>query len=95
MTLVGHPFDTLKVRLQTQPVDKPIYCECGGMRGRWAKWRGVSTRDSRAAGDFSFTHAGKPDAAAQWYQTCATRVAGAGEHAFCMNTRLRRQRRAA
>ena len=27
MTLVGHPFDTLKVRLQTQPVDKPIYCE--------------------------------------------------------------------
>jgi solute carrier family 25 carnitine/acylcarnitine transporter 20/29 len=27
VTLVGHPFDTLKVRLQTQPVDKPIYCE--------------------------------------------------------------------
>lgn len=26
VTLVGHPFDTLKVRLQTQPVDKPIYC---------------------------------------------------------------------
>lgn len=27
VTLVGHPFDTLKVRLQTQPVDKPLYCE--------------------------------------------------------------------
>lgn len=26
VTLVGHPFDTLKVRLQTQPADKPIYC---------------------------------------------------------------------
>lgn len=25
MTLTGHPFDTLKVRLQTQPMDRPIY----------------------------------------------------------------------
>ena len=25
VTLVGHPFDTVKVRLQTQPSDKPIY----------------------------------------------------------------------
>lgn len=25
VTLVGHPFDTVKVRLQTQPIDKPIY----------------------------------------------------------------------
>ncbi|KAG1662642.1 hypothetical protein FOA52_009627 [Chlamydomonas sp. UWO 241] len=25
VTLVGHPFDTLKVRLQSQPMDKPIY----------------------------------------------------------------------
>lgn len=25
VTLVGHPFDTLKIRLQTQPADKPIY----------------------------------------------------------------------
>jgi hypothetical protein len=25
---VGHPFDTLKVRLQTQPTVNPIYCEC-------------------------------------------------------------------
>jgi len=24
-SLVGHPFDTMKVRLQTQPVDNPIY----------------------------------------------------------------------
>ena len=25
VTLVGHPFDTLKVRLQTQPANPPIY----------------------------------------------------------------------
>lgn len=25
VTMVGHPFDTLKIRLQTQPIDKPIY----------------------------------------------------------------------
>lgn len=32
VTLVGHPFDTLKVRLQTQPTNPPIYCgwACGG-----------------------------------------------------------------
>lgn len=27
VTLVGHPFDTLKVRLQTQSQTKPLYCE--------------------------------------------------------------------
>eukprot|EP00878_Enallax_costatus_P045817 GHUV01055314.1.p1 GENE.GHUV01055314.1~~GHUV01055314.1.p1 ORF type:complete len:122 (+),score=22.98 GHUV01055314.1:426-791(+) len=27
VTAVGHPFDTIKVRLQTQPMDKPIYGE--------------------------------------------------------------------
>ena len=26
VTLVGHPFDTVKVRLQTQDFAKPIYC---------------------------------------------------------------------
>lgn len=26
---VGHPFDTVKVRLQTQSVTNPIYCEPG------------------------------------------------------------------
>jgi hypothetical protein len=29
VTMVGHPFDTIKVRLQTQPMDKPIYGEQG------------------------------------------------------------------
>lgn len=24
---VGHPFDTVKVRLQTQPTANPVYCE--------------------------------------------------------------------
>lgn len=28
VTFVGHPFDTVKVRLQTQDSAKPIYCEC-------------------------------------------------------------------
>ena len=27
VTLVGHPFDTTKVRLQTQSSTNPIYCE--------------------------------------------------------------------
>lgn len=27
VTMVGHPFDTIKVRLQTQPMNKPIYGE--------------------------------------------------------------------
>ena len=27
VTFVGHPFDTVKVRLQTQDSAKPIYCE--------------------------------------------------------------------
>jgi hypothetical protein len=33
VTLVGHPFDTIKVRLQTQPMDKPIYGERHGGGG--------------------------------------------------------------
>ena len=31
VTLVGHPFDTLKVRLQTQSQAQPLYCE-------WEHW---------------------------------------------------------
>lgn len=27
MTFVGHPFDTVKVRLQTQSASNPTYCE--------------------------------------------------------------------
>jgi hypothetical protein len=27
VTMVGHPFDTVKVRLQTQPSANPVYCE--------------------------------------------------------------------
>jgi hypothetical protein len=30
VTMVGHPFDTIKVRLQCQSMEKPIYCECTG-----------------------------------------------------------------
>jgi hypothetical protein len=33
VTMVGHPFDTIKVRLQTQPMDKPIYGEGAVLRG--------------------------------------------------------------
>jgi hypothetical protein len=31
VTLVGHPFDTLKIRLQTQPTNNPIY---SGLKGK-------------------------------------------------------------
>lgn len=32
VTLVGHPFDTVKVRLQTQDFAKPIYCKTGPLQ---------------------------------------------------------------
>lgn len=65
VTLVGHPFDTLKVRLQTQPMDKPIYCEAhaaagaGGWRARirrtpprraWAVCRAARPRGNQGCG---------------------------------------------
>ena len=39
---VGHPFDTLKVRLQTQPIDKPIYTGVKDCFIKTIKWEGVS-----------------------------------------------------
>lgn len=42
VTLVGHPFDTLKVRLQTQPIDKPIYSGVVDCFQKTIKWEGVS-----------------------------------------------------
>jgi solute carrier family 25 carnitine/acylcarnitine transporter 20/29 len=42
VTLVGHPFDTLKVRLQTQPQDKPIYNGVVDCFKKTIKWEGVS-----------------------------------------------------
>jgi len=41
VTLVGHPFDTLKVRLQTQPVDKPIYRGLTDCFIKTMKWEGI------------------------------------------------------
>jgi solute carrier family 25 carnitine/acylcarnitine transporter 20/29 len=38
--LVGHPFDTLKVRLQTQPVDKPVYRGLVDCFMKTMKWEG-------------------------------------------------------
>jgi solute carrier family 25 (mitochondrial carnitine/acylcarnitine transporter), member 20/29 len=40
VTLVGHPFDTLKVRLQTQPHDKPIYNGLVDCFKKTVKWEG-------------------------------------------------------
>lgn len=40
VTLVGHPFDTLKVRLQTQPADKPIYNGVVDCLKKTLKWEG-------------------------------------------------------
>lgn len=39
--LVGHPFDTLKVRLQTQPVDRPVYKGLTDCFVKTMKWEGV------------------------------------------------------
>lgn len=41
VTLVGHPFDTLKVRLQTQPVDKPIYSGVIDCARKTVQWEGL------------------------------------------------------
>lgn len=41
VTLVGHPFDTLKVRLQTQPHDKPIYNGLIDCFQKTIKWEGI------------------------------------------------------
>lgn len=41
ITLVGHPFDTLKVRLQTQPVDKPIYSGFVDCVRKTVQWEGL------------------------------------------------------
>jgi solute carrier family 25 carnitine/acylcarnitine transporter 20/29 len=42
VTLVGHPFDTLKVRLQTQPTDKPVYNGLVDCFKKTIKWEGIS-----------------------------------------------------
>jgi len=41
VTLVGHPFDTLKVRLQTQPIDKPIYSGVVDCAKKTIQWEGL------------------------------------------------------
>lgn len=39
--LVGHPFDTLKVRLQTQPVHNPVYSGLVDCFLKTMKWEGI------------------------------------------------------
>ena len=39
--LVGHPFDTLKVRLQTQPVHNPVYKGLADCFFKTLKWEGI------------------------------------------------------
>eukprot|EP01024_Parvocaulis_polyphysoides_P046432 TRINITY_DN4370_c1_g1_i1.p1 TRINITY_DN4370_c1_g1~~TRINITY_DN4370_c1_g1_i1.p1 ORF type:complete len:345 (-),score=37.40 TRINITY_DN4370_c1_g1_i1:808-1788(-) len=41
VTFTGHPFDTLKVRLQMQPVDKPIYNGMLDCAKKTIQWEGV------------------------------------------------------
>jgi len=40
VTLVGHPFDTLKVRLQTQPAKNPIYSGVIDCAKKTVQWEG-------------------------------------------------------
>lgn len=42
VTMVGHPFDTLKVRLQTQPSINPIYKGVADCFWKTLKWEGFS-----------------------------------------------------
>lgn len=42
VTLVGHPFDTLKVRLQTQPTVNPIYSGVVDCFKKTLQWEGFS-----------------------------------------------------
>ena len=42
VTFVGHPFDTLKVRLQTQNPDKPIYSGVVDCFRKTVQWEGLS-----------------------------------------------------
>ena len=39
--LVGHPFDTLKVRLQTQPTHNPVYSGLTDCFLKTLKWEGI------------------------------------------------------
>ena len=39
--LVGHPFDTLKVRLQTQSVTNPVYKGLADCFFKTLKWEGI------------------------------------------------------
>ena len=41
VTLVGHPFDTLKVRLQTQPTTNPIYSGVVDCARKTIQWEGL------------------------------------------------------
>lgn len=41
VTLVGHPFDTLKVRLQTQPIKQPLYHGLVDCFQKTLKWEGL------------------------------------------------------
>lgn len=41
VTLVGHPFDTLKVRLQTQPIENPVYSGLVDCFKKTIQWEGV------------------------------------------------------
>jgi len=40
--LVGHPFDTLKVRLQTQPINNPVYSGLVDCFYKTLKWEGIN-----------------------------------------------------
>ena len=39
--LVGHPFDTLKIRLQTQSVHKPVYSGLSDCFVKTLRWEGI------------------------------------------------------
>ena len=53
--LVGHPFDTLKVRLQTQPVHSPVYSGLVDCFVKTLKWEGIGGL-YKGVGTYTCTH---------------------------------------
>lgn len=51
---VGHPFDTLKVRLQTQPIHNPVYRGVTDCFLKTLRWEGIGGL-YKGVGEYIFT----------------------------------------
>ena len=65
--LVGHPFDTLKVRLQTQPVDRPVYKGLLDCFVKTMRWEGIGGLYKGVGRRFCCLSCSLPEKWANWY----------------------------